>query len=208
MALGKRVKQRRTELGLTQEQVARAIGKPQSVIQSIESRDSQSSKHAASIAKALGVTLGWLSTGAEPMLAAPVFDGYDRRTILRKLIDERYGGNVAEFARAIKKAPAQVHQWLSGHRKLGDAGASHIENAVPGLWQGYFDGEPNNDTRPTAVHDDAAKYIDSLLAMATPKSREILDQIANDNARGLLTDEDIEELYRIAGYLKKKRGKG
>ncbi len=73
----------------------------------------------------------------------------DRRALLRELIDSRYDGNVAAFARAIRKAPAQVHQWLSGHRSLGDAGARHIEMVVPGLWQGYFDGA----RPPTALAD-------------------------------------------------------
>ena len=65
-------------------------------------------------------------------------DGMDRRALLRALIDERYHANVAEFARAIKKAPAQVHQWLSGNRALGNAGARDIEMQL-NLGLGYFD---------------------------------------------------------------------
>ena len=74
-------------------------------------------------------------------LSAAYHDNMNRRALLRELIDRKYGGNVAAFARAIKKSPSQVHQWLSGHRAIGDGGARHIERTVPGLWQGYFDGE-------------------------------------------------------------------
>lgn len=62
----------------------------------------------------------------------------DRRELLRALIDDHYHANVAEFARAIKKAPSQVHQWLSGNRTLGNAGARDIEIML-NLGQGYFD---------------------------------------------------------------------
>lgn len=62
----------------------------------------------------------------------------DRREILRRLIDEMFDGKQAPFARAIKKSPAQVNQWLTGHRALGDAGARAIELAL-NLGTGYFD---------------------------------------------------------------------
>lgn len=77
-------------------------------------------------------------------------DGMDRRSLLRALIDERYHANVAEFARAIKKAPAQVHQWLSGNRALGNAGARDIEIRL-NLGQGYFDhAQLTTDPQPIA----------------------------------------------------------
>ncbi len=62
----------------------------------------------------------------------------NRPLLLRALIHDRFDGNQTEFARAIKRSPAQVNQWLSGHRKLGDGGARTIELAL-GLQQGYFD---------------------------------------------------------------------
>jgi len=57
----------------------------------------------------------------------------------------------------------------------------------------------------TNVEETPGEYIDKLLSMATPKARKRLGQMAEDNANGLLTDDDIEELYRIAEYLKMKR---
>lgn len=79
----------------------------------------------------------------------------DRKTLLQRLVDTRFDGSQAEFARAIKRSPAQVNQWLSGHRKLGDAGARHIELTL-GLAPGYFDdkcgrppiAQPNTEPGP------------------------------------------------------------
>ena len=61
-----------------------------------------------------------------------------RALLLRSLIAERFGGNQSHFARAIDRTPAQVNQWLTGHRALGDAGVRTIELAL-GLTPGYFD---------------------------------------------------------------------
>ncbi|HFD80461.1 MAG TPA: hypothetical protein ENK05_08755 [Gammaproteobacteria bacterium] len=61
-----------------------------------------------------------------------------RRDALIDLINKKFGGSQAEFARAINRAPAQVHHWVSGHRNIGDAGARHIELSL-GLPQGYLD---------------------------------------------------------------------
>jgi SOS-response transcriptional repressor LexA len=62
----------------------------------------------------------------------------NRIDVLRHLIDARFNGKAVDFARAIGRGAAQVSQWLTGHRKLGDAGARHIEISL-GLPQGYFD---------------------------------------------------------------------
>lgn len=59
--------------------------------------------------------------------------------MLKNLIRDAFDGRQADFARAIKKSTAQVNQWVSGYRALGDAGARHIEITL-GLGQGYFDG--------------------------------------------------------------------
>lgn len=63
----------------------------------------------------------------------------DRKEILKNLIDERFAGNQADFARAIGKSPAQVNQWIRGIRNFGGASARHTEMKL-GLCQGYFDG--------------------------------------------------------------------
>lgn len=61
-----------------------------------------------------------------------------RALLLKSLIADRFGGSQSAFAEAIKRSPAPVNQWLSGHRKLGDAGARVIELALH-LPAGYFD---------------------------------------------------------------------
>ena len=75
-----------------------------------------------------------------------------RREKLVELIAARFGGNQAEFARAIKRAPAQVNHWVTGYRALGDAGARNTELAI-GLPQGYFDSVthlPSHESSATA----------------------------------------------------------
>ncbi len=58
---------------------------------------------------------------------------------LATLINDRYEGNQAAFSRAIGKSPAQVHQWLCGHRSVGDGTARHIEMTLE-LGEGWMDG--------------------------------------------------------------------
>ena len=112
----------------------------------------------------------------------------DRRSLLRELIDRKYGGNVAAFARAIKKSASQVHQWLSGHRALGDAGARHIERTVPGLWQGYFDGEGkpawlDKDDSGLAEHGPPIRARVPLISWTTAGQwAEVVDNFAPGDA--------------------------
>lgn len=70
MAFGHRVRDIRIKKGMTQQQLADSVNVNQPVIGSIESRDSETSKHASKIADALSVSLDWLLTGkgCEPFL--------------------------------------------------------------------------------------------------------------------------------------------
>lgn len=70
MAFGHRVRDIRIKKGMTQQQLADSVNVNQPVIGSIESRDSETSKHASKIADALSVSLDWLLTGkgSEPFL--------------------------------------------------------------------------------------------------------------------------------------------
>lgn len=74
---------------------------------------------------------------------------------VRKLIDEKFNGNQADFSRAIGKAPAQVNQWLNGYRNIGDGVALNIEKSL-GLPQGYLDGVVTNqlpkENEITGIH--------------------------------------------------------
>ena len=62
----------------------------------------------------------------------------DRKAKLLRLIDQHCAGNKKAFAQKIGRSPAQLSQWVSGHRAIGDAGARIIETAL-NLPQGYFD---------------------------------------------------------------------
>ena len=64
--LAQRVRFARDKRGLTQAQLADAIGADQSVIGNLERRDGKSSKYASDIATALRVNLAWLVSGVGP----------------------------------------------------------------------------------------------------------------------------------------------
>jgi transcriptional regulator with XRE-family HTH domain len=66
MALGARIKERRKEFQLTQQELAQLIGVGQSTIASLENRDYKKSDHDFELAQALGVTVEWLRTGQAP----------------------------------------------------------------------------------------------------------------------------------------------
>ena len=48
-------------------------------------------------------------------------------------------GSTKDMAEAIGKDPAQISQWFSGFRNIGDAAARQIEDRL-GLHRGYLDG--------------------------------------------------------------------
>lgn len=136
----------------------------------------------------------------------------DRRTLLRKLIDERFGGSVAEFARAIGKSSSQVHQWLHGHRRLGDAGARHIEKTLPGLWQGYFDGDPPPSGLKYEQKEGVAPKAEGLPALRPQRDQvlvPIYDVSAAAGAGAFVEGEQVADhllvradwLRELVGYL-------
>lgn len=91
--------------------------------------------------------------------------GMDRKAILQRLIEDRYAGNQADFARAIKRAPALVNQWMKGLRKIGDASVYNIEKTC-GLGINGFDNYPVRGTSgPPTVNEKTPipyKYGDIL----------------------------------------------
>lgn len=99
------------------------------------------------------------------MYSFAYYSRMDRKTLLKRLIDERFGGNQADFARSIKRQPAQVNQWLTGYRAIGDAGARNIELAI-GLPIGFFDSKamPQNIDldRPAPPMVDLSSHPDLL----------------------------------------------
>ena len=63
MNLGGRVRERREELGISQEDLAKAVGVSQVAITNLERRDSKSSRNITTLAQALSCSIDWLTTG-------------------------------------------------------------------------------------------------------------------------------------------------
>lgn len=78
----------------------------------------------------------------------------NRIDLLQALIDDRFDGKQVALAKAIKRSPAQVNQWLRGYRPIGDGVAWHIE-AVLKL-PGYFRGADASE--PTAIAEPPLPY--------------------------------------------------
>lgn len=83
---------------------------------------------------------------------------------LVELIDTRFEGNQAAFARAIGRQPAQINQYIKGRRQLGIEVKMHIEQKL-GL-SGWFDGLSNpSHTTPNikfSMGDDQAPIVQAL----------------------------------------------
>lgn len=84
-----------------------------------------------------------------------------RITQMQKIIDRRFAGNQAAFAKAIKRAPSVVWQYLSGHRDMGEKFAQHIERCAR-LPKGWMDSDLDIDgifaQSPTATGLPVGQY--------------------------------------------------
>lgn len=87
--------------------------------------------------------------------------GMSRETKTKEIIRERFSGNQAEFARAVKRSPNQIWQYLNGHRSMGEKVARHIETCLR-LPAGYLDGDVERGS-------GKAKPRDSFTARPTPQ---------------------------------------
>lgn len=54
----------------------------------------------------------------------------NRQQKLKQLIDEQFAGSQADFCRKAELQPAQVNQWLTGYRNLGEKAARKIESKI------------------------------------------------------------------------------
>jgi phage repressor protein C with HTH and peptisase S24 domain len=73
----------------------------------------------------------------------------DRAKRLREIINSRFGGNQADFARHIGKSPSLVWQYLSGHRMIGEKFAREVESKAI-LPKGWMDAPPYTDVKPNS----------------------------------------------------------
>lgn len=74
MALGKRIRERRKEFQLTQEELGQLIGVGQSTIATLERLDYEKSKYDLDLARVLGVTPEWLRSGTPPKFPPDAFN--------------------------------------------------------------------------------------------------------------------------------------
>ncbi len=70
----------------------------------------------------------------------------NRRDKILYLINNLFDGSQIKFANAIKRSPAQVNQWVTNRRVVGDALALHIERAL-NLPSGWLDKDEDNQIK-------------------------------------------------------------
>lgn len=99
----------------------------------------------------------------------------NRVNSMKLLLDERFRGNQAKFARAIDRSPNLVWQYLNEHRTMGEKFARHIEFSL-GLEPGWLDGNPGSENEPSSL-ESANAWDDSCHAdmdrVVVPLLREV-----------------------------------
>lgn len=129
----------------------------------------------------------------------------DRLKALKRLIEDRFNGKQADFARAIGRSPSLVWQYLNGHRNIGEKFAREVERKLR-LKEGWLDagsvdfdlgGEPYKPGVEPAATGIPPEF-NALAAKASPRSYKQLMRIAEAAADGRLSDADIELLKQIA----------
>lgn len=112
MSIGKRVRQARKHIGLTQAELAKKVGMKQSTLSELETGESTRTSSVATIANALGVSAYWLDTGLGDMTSqeavAPPGDesGVDPAEIIRLV--SFYGKADARLRREIMSSVEEL----------------------------------------------------------------------------------------------------
>lgn len=132
-------------------ELARFLNVSQQVIKNLETRG-VSAKMIPEVSERLGISERWLRTGEGEIIGLGGSIEMSRLDKMKELIEKRFNGSQAEFARAIEKAPAQVNQWLNGYRNIGNGAAAHIEGVLS-LPRGWLDSkesirQPESDAIP------------------------------------------------------------
>lgn len=132
-------------------ELARFLNVSQQVIKNWETRG-VSAKMIPEVSERLGISERWLRTGEGEIIGLGGSIEMSRLDKMKELIEKRFNGSQAEFARAIEKAPAQVNQWLNGYRNIGNGAAAHIEDVLS-LPRGWLDSkesirQPESDAIP------------------------------------------------------------
>lgn len=128
-----------------------------------------------------------------------------RKDALKRLIDEKFEGKQADFARAINRSPSLVWQCLSGHRNIGEKLARDIESKLR-LKRGWLDDAlildevHRAEDSQSRVSEQRVEYLGrkfgGIAATATPKKYDELEFFGHMDAWDSDTplDEDEVEL--------------
>lgn len=165
MALGQNIRQQRKAKGWTLEELSRQSGVDVGTISALENRDSERSKYAPTIAKALGLSLEELAEGIAHSDASADTTEQEAANLARLF----EGRNKAAFARefAVPGGAAMISQHISGHRPISlEAAAAYargfgvpLEEISPRLAaQVRQFGGPDSAPAPLVVEDDDAVY--------------------------------------------------
>lgn len=100
---------------------------------------------------------------------------------LIEIIASKFANNQAAFARAIKRSPAQVNQWLTGYRNMDVKACRHIEKSL-GLHPDYFLSSP-----PSVRGADAIPYFSKTeLSAIALQIAQLVDMMDHDGQMMLL----------------------
>lgn len=94
------------------------------------------------------------------------------RQRLQQLIDQRFDGSQARFAKAIKKSPAQINQYLRGDRNLGIEMMIHIEQVLQ--IKDYFAGQQLQPSDQQITTEKALRTIGASLKKLSLKEKEFV----------------------------------
>ena len=96
---------------------------------------------------------------------------------IRRIIEQRFDGNKSEFARAALVAPAQISQWLSGYRNIGEKAARKIEEAL-GMASGALDIDADNPSSPSHQRQEIPPVQSATVPQTIDQMLEIITQMA------------------------------
>jgi plasmid maintenance system antidote protein VapI len=120
-----------------------------------------------------------------------------RRARLQKLIDTKFGGTQAKLARAIKRSDAQINQWLSGYRAIGDGGAHLIETKL-GLPQGWMDQDHQSSVAPVL---SMPASVDALISAIAALPQSVRKALAEDLAVLAVAPDSAQAKARVLAAL-------
>ena len=123
----------------------------------------------------------------------------DRRDKVLYLIDNSFNGSQVKFAEAIKRSPAQVNQWVTNRRAIGDALALHIERTLnlPTGWLDKKEDNKTNNIQSFVFYADALKGSsnDSCSSGGDGVDVPFYTDISLSAGKGLLSDiQDINNM--------------